>query len=237
MATIASQPDLRLPDGEVIAPPSPTTDPTLCLVCGVGKRAGSGILTRCVGCIKIDAQRARDARAAAEAIVVARRAELTKACRSCGQTKALADYTPHHSARDKRRKDCKVCVSTGRAKGKQRTPDQLARDRERAKRPERKAQNLEAVHRWQANNKAALQAHKAVSAAVRDGKLTPPSTCQVRGCRRRKRLHAHHSSYHPRRRMLVVWMCAQHHKATHNGLALKLKAGAVFSVARAPATA
>ena len=232
------EPDALTTGAASTVPPVITTGPPdLCTTCHVNPRHAHGRLSRCLDCVRAEAERARNARAEAERIVVARRAELTKPCRCCQKVKALADFAPHPIAKDGRRRDCRSCVARGRAKGKLRTPAQLAKDRERANRPERKTRNLEAVHRWQATNKAALQAHKAVSVAVREGKLTPPSSCQVQGCRRRKRLHAHHRSYHPKCRLKVIWMCAQHHKSIHSGLKLKLKAGAAFKTAVAPATA
>ena len=238
MATVASQPDLRLPDGEVIAPPSPTTDPTLCLVCGVGKRAGSGILTRCLGCIKIDAQKARDARAAAEITFAARIAANTKACRTCEKQKPLTDFARHARAKDGRRRDCRSCVAGGKIeRNKPLSPEAKARDRARRQTPEYKAQNLAASISWQARNADAVSARKAVASAKKNGDLAPPRTCQVTGCRKRSKLHAHHNRYQRRYWLKVAWLCHGHHQSVHAGMRFKLKAAAAYRTAYAPETA
>jgi hypothetical protein len=80
-------------------------------------------------------------------------------------------------------------------------------------------------------------AHRAVDRAVKRGELVRPSTCQAIGCKRRKRLHAHHNNYGPRYRLKVVHLCAGHHATVSAGVPVKLKAGAVYAVARAPKAA
>ena len=239
MATVAFQPENRLPDGEVIAPPPITTDPSLCVVCRVGKRAGSGILTRCLSCIRVDAQRARDARVAAEATLAARLGGPVKECRTCKRSRCLDEFARHARSRDGRRRDCKRCVTAGKIERARPvlSPEAKARDRARRRTPQYRAQNLAAAISWQARNTDAVSARKAVSAAKKSGALVPAKSCEVQGCKKRKALCAHHNNYSPSRHLKVAWICRGHHQALHHGLTFKLKPSAMCKTAFAPPTA
>ena len=239
MATVAFQPDIRLPDGEVLAPPPTNTDPNPCIVCGVGKRAGSGILTRCLNCIRLDAQRARDSRAAAEARVAARVGGPLKACRTCRRSKSHGDFGKNARSKDGLRRDCRHCVTAGKVERTKpaQSREAKARDRARRRTPEYRAQNLAAAVAWQTRNAEAVEARKAVSAAKKSGALVPPRTCQVAGCRKRSKLHAHHNRYQRRYWLKVAWLCHGHHQSVHAGMRFKLKAAAAYRTAYAPETA
>ncbi len=64
---------------------------------------------------------------------------------------------------------------------------------------------------YRAKNKAIKQAHDAVKYAKKIGKLVP-RPCEVCG----SVAHAHHSSYEKNMRLVVKWLCPQHHSEAHS---------------------
>ena len=228
---------LRAPDalalGEASVAPAIIAVP-LCARCGENPRAGCGALSRCIPCIREAAERDRQDRIAAEALVAERLRQTVKVCRTCKREKSVADFSPHRLAKDGRRKNCRACVSANRVKRKALTPEQKARDRELRQQPHRKAANLEAVISWQARNPAAIRAARLLDADVRHAKITPATTCEAERCEATGRLHGHHNSYSRRR---VAWLCAGCHRLCHSGVPLRLKESAALRVARAPKTA
>jgi hypothetical protein len=234
---------LREPDGDLATGAASTVSPVisgydLCAACHVNPRHAHGRLSRCLPCIRADAQRFRDTRAAAEAALAARTEQPTKVCRTCSKPKSLGEFARHARGKDGRRTHCRSCVNAGKVK---RNPplsaEQRARDRERRRHPDYLARNLEAAHAWQARNATAVDARKAVTRAVKSGTITPAKTCQVAGCRKRSGLHGHHNSYAPRNHLRVVWLCRGHHQSVHAGMRFKLKAAARCRTAYAPETA
>jgi hypothetical protein len=217
--------------------PAPIPDPTLCTVCGEHPRAGRGALSRCVRCIKAEAERDRQERAAAAALVAARLAATAKICRSCRKPKSLNAFAPSKIARDGRQRNCKACITAGRARTKQRTRAQKKRRAELNKQPHRRAGILASVYRWRAANPDAIAAHAAVDEAMRAGGIVPAKTCQAEGCRRRKSLHSHHNSYAASQRTRVLWLCRDHHGAVHTGRPVPLKKSAHCKLAKAPKAA
>jgi hypothetical protein len=228
---------LREPDtapaGCAIAP-APIPGPNLCVVCNARPRAGRGALSRCVACIKAEAERDRQDRAAAEAQLAARLAATTKVCRTCKRTKALDAFTANKNAKDARRRDCKACVSAGRSPTKRRSPAEKARRAKLNKQPHRRAGILASVYRWRAANPDAIAAHAAVDVAIRSGDIVPAKTCQAHGCKKRSGLASHHNSYAANRRKCVVWLCRHHHRTVHTGRNVPLKKSAPCKVASAP---
>ena len=210
----------------------------LCVACHVNPRHAHGRLSRCLPCIRVEAQRFRDVRAEAEAALAAKAERPTKVCRTCQRAKTHGDFARHARGKDGRRAHCRACVSAGKVKRtKPLSPERQARDRERRRRPEYLAKNLEAAHAWQARNKVAVEARKAVTKAVNAGTIAPAKTCQVVGCRKRLELVGHHNSYAPRNHTRVVWLCKGHHQSVHAGMRFKLKAAAAYRTAYAPETA
>jgi hypothetical protein len=238
MATLREPPDGILATGGASTVSPVISGYDLCAACHVSPRHAHGRLSRCLACIRADAQRDRDTRAAAEAALAARTEQPTKVCRTCGRAKPLGDFARHARGKDGRRTHCRSCVSTGKVKrNPPLSPERQARDRERRRRPEYLARNLEAAHAWQARNKPAVEARQAVTRGVKAGTITPATTCQVVGCRKRSGLHGHHNSYGPRNHLRVVWLCRGHHQSVHAGMRFKLKAAAMYRTAYAPETA
>jgi hypothetical protein len=236
---VATAPLDVLPAGaEVIASLPAATDPAFCSSCGINPPHAGGRLSRCLDCIRAAAQKVRDTRAEIEAALASKAEQPTKVCRTCSKGKALGDFARHARGKDGRRAHCKTCVAAGKVKrNKPLSPEGQARDRERRRSPEYLAKNLEAAVAWQARNRVAVQARKAVSKAVREGAITPAKTCQVLECRKRSGLCGHHNSYAKRNHTRVVWLCKAHHQSVHAGMRFKLKAAAVYRTAYAPETA
>ena len=230
------EPDALAPaGGETSIAPAILID--LCVVCHENPRAGSGRLSRCLGCIRAAAERDRQDRIAAEAALAARAKseQPTKKCQTCRVEKALSEYFRHRLGKDGRRRSCIACVRSGKAKkAKPLTPEQLAADKERRAKPHRKAANLEAAVAWQARNPAAVRAARLLDADVKHNKITPATMCEAERCHATDRLHGHHNSYNRRR---VAWLCPSCHRLCHSGVPLRLKESAALRVARAPKTA
>src|SRR6478609_8333127 len=75
----------------------------------------------------------------------------------------------------------------------------------------RRITHNECCKRWRERSKKRYLAQKAVSNAVRTGKLVPWPGCAA--CRRKRNLHAHHCDYDAP--LDVVWLCVKCHKAAH----------------------
>jgi hypothetical protein len=114
LRAMATAPLNLLPAGaEVIAAPLDH----LCTSCHVNPRHAHGRLSRCLGCIRADAQRFRNVRAEAEAALTARaKAEQpTKICRTCKRARPLGDFARHARGKDGRRAHCRATARTAGA--------------------------------------------------------------------------------------------------------------------------
>ena len=96
-----------------------------------------------------------------------------------------------------------------------------------------RAINRRAVERYRAKNPHKIAAAKAVNLAIRRGAISRPPRCEALRCGRRPR-HAHHNSYHPRRRLKVAHLCLHHHEHSHHRGPVRLRKGAAFQYAQAP---
>jgi hypothetical protein len=83
-----------------------------------------------------------------------------------------------------------------------------ARDRERAKTPERQEQVKRTVRNWRAKNPARARAHRAVSYAIRTGRLIKGG-CELEDENCRGPIHGHHDDY--AKPLEVRWVCGHHH--------------------------
>lgn len=156
----------------------------------------------------------------------------TKVCRNCKVTKPLSAFSKHRLAKDGHRKDCALCVKLDRADRKREpTPAQIARAKELAARPERRARNRAAVRDWSERNPLAARARSILRRAIRKGEITPPATCQIEGCDVGQ-VVGHHADY--LRPADVLFLCGRHHRRLHNGTALALKAGVRRHLKRLP---
>jgi hypothetical protein len=143
-------------------------------------------------------------------------------CKRCDNVRSCERYwadPDKHRRRHRARRRAHLVQERARVAAANRTP----RGRER---------NNAAVQRWRQRNPLANAARVQAAAAVCRGEIERPHSCEVRGCRRRVGLHAHHQDYE--RPIDIVFVCRQHHEAVHHRGPLELKPGAGRKWARAP---
>lgn len=219
--------------GEAVAlpPPAILETPLLCVRCNENPRACGGRLSRCMPCVRLDVERDRQDRLAAEAKLAA--ANPQKTCRTCGKGKpALAEFSKHRLAKDGFRRDCKSCVKAGKyQKQKPLKGAQLAADKERRKQPHRLNANFVAAIRWQIENAHAVKARRILTEDVKAGRVDKAAVCEAEGCERTDKLAGHHNSY---KRRTPVWLCPAHHRRVHAGQPVRLKPTAALRIARPP---
>lgn len=140
-------------------------------------------------------------------------------CKHCNTTKAEADVYASSRAR------CKECIIKSVKANRLANIDHYrAFDKARASQPHRVAarkayqqtpafaeSHKAAATRWQARHPERRAAHIALDNAVRDGRVMAWPVCAVPECDCKP--EAHHPDYSMP--LDVVWLCDQHHKATH----------------------
>lgn len=89
-------------------------------------------------------------------------------------------------------------------------PKVRARERVRAKNPDRVIAAKKITTIWREKNPTAYKAQIAVSNAVRTGKLNK-EPCSI--CASELNIHAHHKNY--ARPLKVIWLCARCHHRLH----------------------
>lgn len=146
-----------------------------------------------------------------------------KICPKCGHKLPVALFSRNRSKKDGLQSYCKQCAleanlrhqkTSERYRQTKRT-SQAQKDAQRryADKPEvkvRKANQAKERYRRQ-ENQPAIRAHRAVSSAVRSGKLTP-EPCEVCG---HMTVDAHHDDY--KKPLDVRWFCRLHHMELHHG--------------------
>ena len=105
---------------------------------------------------------------------------------------------------------CKGCHKAAVKLRRRTNPAVQAYDRERAKRPDRKAHNAANARRFREANPLAYTAQTAVNNALRDGRLTR-EPCLF--CATIEHVHGHHRDYS--KPLEVVWLCAKCHHRLH----------------------
>jgi hypothetical protein len=121
---------------------------------------------------------------------------ITKCCKTCDQTKPLADFPSHPKTRDRHRGECKACY---RARTRRLTREWSERHPERRKRRRETPEQA--------------RAYQAFGYAMRSGQLVRPECCEV--CGATGRIEGHHEDYS--RPLGVQWLCkACHWQADRN---------------------
>ncbi len=149
----------------------------------------------------------------------------SKVCATCRDEKPRHAYRRHMGSHDGLRKHCRECTETGRHKP---VSEGLAARRRRKVRESQSA--------WQQTHRRALKkastryphkqaAVRAVSAAVKSGRLVRGTTCSAKGCRSGKHIEGHHWSYEPEHWLDVAWVCAKHHRCGHSSGFIEMKRG------------
>lgn len=154
--------------------------------------------------------------------------EQYKACKRCGETKALDEFYRHSEGKLGRRPECKVCTGeaqmpyreANRAKARQKTRESVkGREGElRAYQRHRYATDPAYREKRLAASRARYQiekhkhlAHRAVAAALRSGALVS-EPCLFCGD---PQVEGHHHSYAEADRLNVTWLCKTHHGLVH----------------------
>lgn len=131
----------------------------------------------------------------------------TKECFKCGEVKPETDFYKHAAMADGLLGKCKVCTRADVRANRQDKADHY-REYDR-RRGNRQSPNYQREYR--ARFPAKKKAHRAVSYAVRNGKIDQPQMCSV--CGGVGRTEAHHDDYS--KPLVVRWLCAACHKQWH----------------------
>ena len=131
---------------------------------------------------------------------------MTKNCFKCQRELPVDDFYRHAAMADGRLGKCKACTRADvRANREAKRDYYLEYDRQRWRKPERKA----AIRASQQHNREHHLARVAVHNAVRRGKLQR-QPCEVCGS---EKVEAHHEDYS--QRLAVSWLCRKHHAERH----------------------
>ena len=141
---------------------------------------------------------------------------MKKRCFKCERYKPKNMFYKHPEMDDGRLGKCKACAKADvRANREKRRAQYAAYERERFKRPHRKAQVLIYARRRAAAHPGKERARRRISNMLRYGKLKRQA-CGA--CGSVVRVQAHHLDY--RRPLLVEWLCFAHHRARHGQVVL-----------------
>lgn len=142
----------------------------------------------------------------------------TQICIMCGETKPLSEYYAAKRMTNGVLGRCKVCHRSEMRRVRKENADRYrAYDRERGKTPERKAMYAKKNKRLN-KRPHMMQAHNAVSRAVKSGKLIRPDHCER--CKIDCSPQAHHDDHS--KLLEVMWLCPVCHAVRHRELG-KLK--------------
>lgn len=159
----------------------------------------------------------------------------TLRCRECKTTKPATEFTTVYG------RPITMCLACERARAKTRRDADLERQRalarrkywadidryrrearERARTPRSRKVNAAAVRRYRDRHPERVRAQSVLRSAVKRGGIIRADTCQIAGCDRTDRLHAHHVDYG--RPLQAIFVCAEHHEHIHHVGPLLLKA-------------
>lgn len=159
-----------------------------------------------------------------------------KKCFKCGIEKELSEFYKHPRMADGTVNKCKDCnkkdvidnrfdkleyyreYDRNRDNAQERNEKQSERVRIRyASDPEYRSKILESKSLWDKVNSHKKCAHAAVNNAIRDGRMTKPTSCEHCGTSEKK-IQGHHWSYLPEYWLDVVWLCTSCHGKEHKRL-------------------
>lgn len=133
-----------------------------------------------------------------------------KKCFKCKTVKPLTEFYTHSKMADGHLNKCKECTKNDVAQHRSENIEKIrAYDRERGKHPERAKAAAQISSAWRKADIRRGRAHRAVTNAVRSGKLVR-QPCER--CGEIKSL-AHHEDYD--KPLEVVWLCQPCHKQRH----------------------
>lgn len=139
--------------------------------------------------------------------------DVMKTCFKCGLSKPIDDFYRHPEMADGHLGKCKECAKAD-AHGRLLVNGDAVRayDRARSKTPARKAASAITVKKSRKRNPQKWAARRAVSNAIRDGRLARQG-CEICGVR----AEAHHEDYD--KPLDVRWLCFRHHREEHGRIA------------------
>jgi hypothetical protein len=134
-----------------------------------------------------------------------------KKCITCGEGKELSEFYKHSAMADGHLNKCIGCC---RAYARQRRLEKPERvrsiDRNRSRKPARRSDAIVKQRDQRRRNPEKERARRAVSYAVKVGKLVRPEKC---ACGSDDRIEAHHEDYS--RPLDVEWLCFRCHRTDH----------------------
>lgn len=166
--------------------------------------------------------------------------ERVRLCRSCGIKKKPSEFSRESKSKDGLRWKCRDCCREYHERYYAENSDRCKATSKswRASNPERnaaitakwRAENPDAIkaavrryriahpeqlreyrENWRRDNPEKAEAQRVVNVAIRRGDLVR-QPCEVCGA---EKVHAHHDSYDPGKRLDVRWLCPTHHSAHH----------------------
>jgi len=136
-----------------------------------------------------------------------------KECFKCKLSKPLSEFYKHSQMKDGHVNKCIECNKKDVGKHRLENIEKIRQyDRERAKNPERIANNIEVNRAWREEDKRIGKAHAKVSYAIKKGVLIKMPCIR---CGEQKSL-AHHEDYD--KPLEVMWLCQPCHKQRHKEL-------------------
>lgn len=137
-----------------------------------------------------------------------------KTCFKCNESKPLDSFYRHPRMRDGRLGKCIPCARQDVTENRARRREQYAEyERERFRRPERKAQLRETVKRRRERSPEKDRARRAVGNAIRAGRIIRPANCEH--CGEAVKVQAHHTDY--AKPLDVEWLCFRCHREHGHG--------------------
>jgi hypothetical protein len=134
-----------------------------------------------------------------------------KDCFKCGENKPLSAFYRHARMGDGHLNKCKQCTKKDVSGNYRANRDYYAEyDKIRNATSERKFRIVSNTKSWRKANPMKSVAHRAVSAAIRNGSLKR-LPCQ--NCGETAHVHGHHDDYS--KPLDVMWLCARCHSARH----------------------
>lgn len=134
----------------------------------------------------------------------------TKVCFKCGQQKGMVDFYRHSQMADGHLNKCKECTKRDVSKNYVSKRKQYSDyERERNKRPERKAKQAEYLKRRRLREPEKDKARRRVAYAVQTGQIKR-MPCESCGS---MRVQAHHYDYS--KPLDIKWLCFTCHRAEH----------------------
>ena len=129
----------------------------------------------------------------------------TKTCFVCSQEKPIELFYKHKAMKDGRLNKCKECTkSYVLARRWENIESERERDRIRSKKPHRASSITAYTKKWREENPEKASAHASVARAVKSGKISKPSSCEMCGDDSSV-IHGHHKDYS--KPLDVDWLC------------------------------